>query len=161
MDLVPAKDIPKGQPFDISNLKAVDELYYVMAKEIEQRKNAVGLSAVQLGLPHNVFVIRYRGANFFFLNASYHGFEPVVGGEEECLSLPGKKYWVNRSFRIKVDGYIYDPKKKAVLRVDRAMGRKRVFFYDMLARIVQHEIDHQLGILISDIGADITENYEN
>ncbi len=75
-----------------------------------------------------------RSINPVILEAS----EDVEKGEEGCLSLPGLKDMVQRSVSVVVEAL--DPEGKP-LRID-ASG--------LLARILQHEVDHLDGILFID-----------
>lgn len=94
--------------------------------------NAAGLAAVQIDVPLRVIVINAGGQPVIFMN-------PVITlavGEdvqiEQCLSLPGVEVPVKRALMIKV------------------REKENVFtFRGPIARIMQHEIDHTNGILIT------------
>ena len=59
---------------------------------------------------------------------------------EGCLSLPGISVSVARPMRLLVRGYDVN-------------GKRRTYgLADLAARVLQHEIDHLNGVLISDYG---------
>lgn len=92
-----------------------------------------GLAAIQIGVPLQYAWFQYDGREYELINPHIifsQGFQTKTEG---CLSIPDKTFDVPRSVKIE---YINDGKKK------RAKGK--------LAQIIQHEIDHMNGILISD-----------
>lgn len=108
-------------------------------------EEGVGLAAPQVGESIRVFVIAStrEGApptvlvNPVIVDAS--GREVM---EEGCLSVPGVKAKVRRRARVKVE---YET------LLGRAGGEREGFEADgLLARVVQHEIDHLDGMLFID-----------
>jgi peptide deformylase len=105
-------------------------------------EDGVGLAAPQVGVSERVIVVDPREdgiaplalVNPVLLDASVE----TERGEEGCLSLPGLKDIVERSARVVVEGWDADG---AARRVEAA---------GLLARILQHEIDHLNGILFID-----------
>ena len=99
-------------------------------------ENAVGLAAPQIGYPVRVCVVRVGGVKWALINpvvVSAKGFSRV---EEGCLSIPGKVFNVLRANIVKV-------------RAVSPEGVSRVYKgHDVLARALQHEIDHLDGILV-------------
>lgn len=71
--------------------------------------------------------------------------EEKFDSEEGCLSIPGRVYLVPRHKNVTVK--YYHPLKGEVIR--KAEG--------LLAAVIQHELDHLDGILISDKGTEINE----
>ncbi len=102
----------------------------------------VGLAAPQVGLSQRVIVVdpREKGVEPFalvnpvVLDAS----EAVERGEEGCLSIPGLKEIVERPAEVVVEALGPDGEQ---LRIE-ATG--------LLARVLQHEVDHLDGILFLD-----------
>ena len=105
-------------------------------------EEGVGLAAPQVGVSDRVIVIdsHEEGVDPFAL------VNPVIGefsaetdrAEEGCLSIPGLKEIVERSLRVVVEGL--DPHGAPV----------RIAAEGLLARILQHEVDHLDGILFFD-----------
>lgn len=71
--------------------------------------------------------------------------EEKLDSEEGCLSIPGRVYLVPRHKNVTVK--YHHPLKGEVIR--KAEG--------LLAAVIQHELDHLDGILISDKGTEINE----
>lgn len=105
-------------------------------------QEGVGLAAPQVGLGHRIIVVdpREPGVEPFAL------INPVIvelsdekeKGEEGCLSLPGLKDIVERPARCVVDG------------LDREGKPVHIAAEGLLARILQHEVDHLDGVLFID-----------
>ena len=105
--------------------------------------NGVGLAAPQVGRSVRLIVVdageRRDGSEAFALvNPSIAQEEGKIVGEEGCLSIPGVTADVERSARVVVEAFT--PAGQPV-RVEGA---------ELLARILQHEIDHLNGILFID-----------
>jgi peptide deformylase len=123
-----------------------DDLRALIERMIEalHEANGVGLAAPQIGVSSRVAVI----------DTSYDGEEPprvlvnpeIVSSSEEtvvedegCLSLPGISLDVKRSARVSVKA---QNEKGEEYKIDDASG--------LLAKALQHEIDHLNGILFID-----------
>lgn len=118
----------------------------------EAHPNAVGLSAIQIGIPKNVFIIKGRNKQWrAFLNPM-----PLIkvkkavkiSCEESCLSVDGD-YLVPRYDRIDI---IYTNDKFQIVKNH---------FIGFEAEIIQHEFDHLKGKCISDVGTRITNEGDN
>jgi len=109
------------------------ELYNTLG-EAMLAHNGVGLTACQIGLPYNAFVLRTDPVMAMF-NAEIVDASPEkVTLEEGCLSFPGVLLKVERAQVIRV-------------RYSDPLGnRKTAKFQDITARIIQHELDHVNGI---------------
>lgn len=117
--------------------------------EIMHEKNGVGLAAPQIGVSLRIFVYgfesnkRYPDAppvpkNIIINPAILSTSEETIALEEGCLSVPHRRGVIMRSKSI-----IFN-----TMDIEGNVHRKTV--HDFEARIVQHEIDHINGILISD-----------
>ncbi len=98
----------------------------------------VGLAAPQIGLNEQLFVIDVGKGLIKLANPLIilKDGESVV--EEGCLSLPDTMVKVRRARRVVVEGWNENEEKV------------RIEGEGLLARVLQHEIDHLLGILIID-----------
>ena len=98
-----------------------------------------GLAAIQVGAPIRFAWFRYRGEDCYLINPEIikrgRNTKPRVEG---CLSIPERWFKVERS-------------NKIIVRTD---GRE-IICRGKLAQIVQHEIDHMDGKLISDFGREV------
>lgn len=106
----------------------------------------VGLAAPQIGISKRVIVIDVGEGLLELIN-------PVIierSGEkvdsEGCLSIPGKTGEVARAYKVRVQGLNRQGKMMDI----KAEG--------LLARALQHEIDHLEGVLFIDIARKIYHN---
>lgn len=94
-----------------------------------------GLAAIQIGIQLRYAYFTFLGKEFELINPKLIcGFSENIHKDEGCLSIPKTFIDKKRYFEIE---YMNDGKKK------KAKG--------LLACIIQHEIDHMNGILITDI----------
>jgi peptide deformylase len=103
----------------------------------------VGLAAPQIGVPLRVFVIdlsvgKRHGDLIELINPEFVTCEGLQLEEEGCLSLPGFEATVVRPSRAVVRGF------------DRDGAGKTVEGTGLLARALQHEMDHLEGSLFVD-----------
>ncbi|HSJ10362.1 MAG TPA: peptide deformylase, partial [Longimicrobiales bacterium] len=105
-------------------------------------EEGVGLAAPHVGIVQSVIVFDPHEEDiepFALVNPSITFFsEELEKGEEGCLSIPGLKEIVERSVTVRAEGL--DVRGQPV--TIEAGG--------LLARILQHEVDHVDGILFID-----------
>ncbi len=109
--------------------------------EVMDREQGVGLAAPQIGVQKRLMVWRHPETEerYVLVNPRIvERSEETQLAEEGCLSIPGRVMEVERAERVVVEG---SDVSGAPVRVE-AMG--------LLARIMQHEIDHLEGNLILD-----------
>ncbi len=110
--------------------------------EIMQREDGVGLAANQVGVLSRMMVWRHpenEDEYYVYVNPQIVERSDACCVESEgCLSVPGATMPVERAEEVTVEAQ------------DLSAGRFRVHLTGMLARIVQHEIDHLDGRLILD-----------
>jgi len=126
----------KGEPVDSFGKylhELIDDLTHTM-----RDAPGVGLAAPQIGEPLQVCVIEIEGRLYELVN-------PVItraSGEENdlegCLSVPGYVAYVPRKEKVWVEAQ------------DRDGRRIRTHGAGLLARAMQHELDHLKGILYID-----------
>ena len=104
--------------------------------------DGVGLAAPQVGVSRRVIVVDIREQDtppFALVNPEIvERSEEVARDEEGCLSIPGLKDIVERPARVVVEG------------LDRDGNPRRIEAEGLLARVLQHEVDHLDGILFID-----------
>ena len=107
----------------------------------------VGLAAPQVGVNQRVIVVEYPEDEedpentmrvYQLVNPEIIKQKGEEIGQEGCLSIPGMAADVNRATYVLVRAQ------------DRDGKEVRIKAYDWLARIFQHEIDHTLGVLMTD-----------
>ncbi len=131
------KAIPVNS-FDDKLKSFVSEMVETMVKE-----DGVGLAAPQVGESIRVVVIDSSGGEkdpYVLINPEKIFLsEETEVNEEGCLSLPGITLKVKRSIRVSVKALDQNGKE---FIIENAEG--------LLARALQHEIDHLDGIMIVD-----------
>lgn len=131
----------KVKRVDASTQKLVDDMLETM-----RAANGLGLAAPQIGISLRVLTIEMpeddeepqSGKQVILINPEIVKAEGEQFGEEGCLSIPGYVGLVRRAMKVTVKGL--DRKGKEV----RVKGEK------LLARALQHEIDHLDGVLFTD-----------
>lgn len=120
-----------------ATLRLIEDMFETMYAE-----EGVGLAAPQIGVSERIIVVDPHDdetERFALIN-------PVVieygreteRGEEGCLSIPGLKDIVERPATVLVEG------------LTTTGERRRIEADGLLARILQHEIDHIEGVLFID-----------
>jgi peptide deformylase len=101
-----------------------------------EKADGAGLASPQVGKSLCLSTIKYGGEIFVLINPKITSYSREKSiNEEGCLSFPGKFIPVKRSEKVK-------------LRYTNEKGNKLKIKADgLLARIIQHEVDHLDGIL--------------
>ena len=106
---------------------------------VAMRENkGVGLAAPQVGITRQIFVVDIGDGPLAFINPKII---KKSGGdviEEGCLSIPGVTVMVRR------------PEKIVVRYIDENNQPHEKVYEEMMARVIQHEVDHLDGKLIVD-----------
>lgn len=113
---------------------------------VKDKNEAVGLAANQIGEPYRIAVVGYKDEKDEFTIPEIVLINPVITWrsiekttqKERCLSVTEKEYDVPRA------------KKIHVQYTDLKGNKKKLKARGILARIIQHEIDHLDGKKISD-----------
>jgi peptide deformylase len=154
LSIVPVDKIPIGQDVPIHHEKVWPVCLEL--QELCTKLNGVGLSAVQCGIPWNLFVIKGPDGYDCFANAKYYPINPKLGtfnSQEGCLSLPGKTYEVQRHYCIILDGWLFTERGMRLYRKHHeVISDNRYAENNIYTICLQHEADHALGILISETG---------
>lgn len=133
-----------------ARVRAFDpELHRLLDQMVETLRGAsgVGLAAPQIGLGQRIAVIEYPEDEdnpeetkriFELINPEIIKAKGAEVAQEGCLSMPGLAADVERATQL-------------IVRAQDRHGKEvRYKVYDWLARIFQHEIDHLLGVLMTD-----------
>ena len=127
----------KVKNIDQEIIDLIDSMYNIMYKE-----NGVGLAAPQVDISKRILTIdieHHEGPSITLINPEIIAkSDTLVPYDEGCLSLPGLNAEIIRPAEITVKGISPDGKE---IRLD-ADG--------LLARVLQHEIDHLNGIVFID-----------
>lgn len=104
-----------------------------------QIKGGVGLAANQVGLDMRMICVKDKDFSGVMINPNWSPDEKLfLNIAEGCLSLPGKNIKKERYATINVNFLDLDGKKH------------KITVRGLTARIVQHEVDHLDGILMTD-----------
>lgn len=159
MKIVSIGEIPKST--DNTPCDNLVEVYSTGQKmeKICKENNGVGLAAAQVGIPWKFFVYEDQSSNKFnyMIDCEYF---PI--SEEKYLSIEGclsiktndnkmRHFKVMRFKEIKVIGKILEDGDKLEIK-----NFEKIYKNNLECTIIQHEIDHQDDILISDIGEEIS-----
>jgi peptide deformylase len=105
--------------------------------------DCVGLAAPQIGIEKRVFVMFDKKDFAVFVNPRIVEIGPMQAEDiEGCLSIPGRKFKVVRPTSIVVKD---------------AIRTNPVELTDWSARVWLHELDHLNGVLICNIGTEVTD----
>ncbi|MFA5535680.1 MAG: peptide deformylase [Bacillota bacterium] len=100
--------------------------------------DGVGLAAPQIGVSKRVIIVDVGDGLIELINPVIEQFEGEEEDQEGCLSVPGRQGIVKRAASVKVSA------------LDRAGNNIVIDAEGLLARALQHEIDHLEGILFID-----------
>jgi len=166
MNIAKLDEIPKAEKIVDTPIDDLLSVYKVCQEmdEVCTNEEGIGLSAVQVGIPWRLFILKNSSGNFeSFVNCRY---EPVVSegksaSVEGCLSLKpnGKlrRFRLERWNKIRLVGHVLFVDHKGKLNLKKIDYETQPDIYNI---VYQHEIDHQKGILISDLGEEIEVSNE-
>ena len=107
--------------------------------EVMIRENGVGLAAPQIGISKRIFVLDADDEFHILINPELIELsEEIEGTKEGCLSVPGVDAIVERSTRAVVEG------------INLKGEDVRLEGEGLIARAIQHEVDHLNGNLFLD-----------
>ena len=128
------KAVKIKDPLDAEVQKIIPEMIRVMEKE-----NGVGLAAPQVGLSVRLCLVQDENQVHVLINPQITAKSTKkIMMEEGCLSFPGTFCPISR------------PESVKVRFLDESGVEKKLKAGGILARAIQHEIDHLDGILIID-----------
>jgi peptide deformylase len=130
----------KTREVKVSELKdpKIRRMVFDMMKMMDIEKG-VGLAAPQVGSDLRICTIKIGDETYILINPKIKSSSRKTDiFEEGCLSFPGKFFPVERPIKVKVQARDMEGKKFKI----KADG--------LLARVLQHEIDHLEGILVVD-----------
>lgn len=122
-------------PIDPALLSLVE----AMKKTLESSKSGIGLAAPQVGQSIRLCVVERDGAYEALINPKIISRSKKNSlFEEGCLSFPGLFYAIERPEKVKVR-YLNEKGEKVTIKAE-----------GILARLLQHEVDHLDGKLFID-----------
>jgi len=161
MEIVPLNELPKVsdiQDVPVDNLMKIYKVCLDM-EVVCSENNGIGLSAIQVGIPWKLFIVKNGDKYDYYVNCTYESLVDVnckhFQSMEGCLSLRNtdgsfRQFLVERFPKIRIKGKQILSEKDLILQdIDMVLEN------DYSTIVMQHEIDHHLGILISDIGKEM------
>jgi len=130
------------ETFDIKLAQLLDDMLETM-----YHADGVGLAAPQIGVLRRIVVIDIGDGPIELINPVITHSEGVQGGMEGCLSFPGQSGYVERANLVTVEGY------------DRNGDLYEYQTEGLLARAVQHELDHLDGLVYLRLKKDPPEGF--
>lgn len=128
----------KAAPVKDPKSPEIQKLIQDMIVTMKEAKG-LGLAAPQVGVSLRVFTVDVEGKTYVFINPEIKDFsEDEIPFEEGCLSVP--KIW----------GPVVRPKKLTIKALDENNRPIKIRAKGLLARVIQHEMDHLNGILFID-----------
>lgn len=127
------KKAAKVQKISDEDIRVLDEMSKTM-----YLKGGVGLAACQVGLDKQLAVIDIGDGLIKLINPTIVKKEGSESQEEGCLSIPEATIKVKRA------------KKVTVEYLNESGEAVKIVAQGLLARVLQHEIDHLCGKLIID-----------
>ena len=158
MNLVEVSEIPTVENIEDVPLDNLMDVYKVCQdmETICTESHGIGISAVQVGIPWKLFLVKSPAGFEYYINCDY---EPVEDAQkvihvEGCLSLQNmegfRHFLVERYDHVRVRGLqLLDIGGLSTKDVDEVVN------FHELGAVFQHEIDHHKGVLISDIGKEV------
>jgi peptide deformylase len=128
----------RRKALDIKNPGDKEKKLLADMAETMYMKGGVGLAAIQVGVNKSLVVADIGGGLIKLMNPVIIKKEGSVSQDEGCLSVPDTCVSVKRAKKITVE-YLNDKGEPSKLAAE-----------GLLARVLQHEIDHLMGKLIVD-----------
>ena len=149
MEIVTGEDnqILRQKSLPLKHIDASARSLIERMKKVMKQNNGVGLAAIQIGEPVRIIICEIDDKFYSFINPEIiKVFSKTSVMEEGCLSLPNIYGEVERPEKIIIKAINFDGKKLKI----KAFG--------LLARVIQHEIDHLDGILFIDKAKNIMKD---
>ena len=144
--IINPNDILRQKAKEVVDVKSkkTQQLIYNMA-ETMKKEDGIGLAAPQINESLRIVVVNATNKPLVLINPKItkKSWKKESGGEG-CLSVPNVYGMVKRHKSIKVKF------------LNQRGKRVKIQAQDMLARVIQHEIDHLDGILFIDKAKEIT-----
>lgn len=128
----------KAEPVKNPKSSEIKELIADMIAAMK-KANGIGLAASQIGAPFRIFTVNLEGKIYVFINPEIKNLSQDESSfEEGCLSV--QRIW----------GPVVRSKKLTIKALDENGKPIKIRAKGLLARVIQHEMDHLNGILFID-----------
>ena len=123
------------------------EIVLALKKTLE-KENLTALSAPAIGYNKRIFVIKFQEEIKTFINPIIVKYEGLTLSKETCSSIPNKEFIIPRNTDISI---MYQ-------RANGAIESRQLI--GLAAMVFQHEMQHLDGVLLSDLGLEIDEHWD-
>jgi peptide deformylase len=148
MELVTGKDNKtlRQKSLPVKKIDAEVRSFISQMQDIMKKNDGIGLAAIQIGNPLRVVVCEINDKIYSLINPEITKLSSKTSVlEEGCLSLPNFYGEVERS-------------EKIIVKATNLEGKKiKLKAFGLLARVLQHEIDHLDGVLFIDKAMNVIE----
>lgn len=137
---------------EVDTIKEMKEAREIIAelKSIIRKKELTSLSAPAIGYRKRIFCVNFSDSEIkTFINPIIVKAEGLVLSDERCTSIPDKRFILPRNNKVSI--MYTSPLGKVESREVSGVA----------ASVIQHEIHHLDGILLSDIGLEVDEMFDN
>ena len=159
MSVLEIKDLPiiteiealsdRAEEVDIKKEGQLCQEIILALKRAIKKNSLLGLSAPQLGYNKRIIVVNFSGDLRTFINPVISGAEGLELFRESCSSIPDKRFLRIRN-------------NKVTVMHQTPLGKIETHkFVGMSAKVIQHHIDHLEGLLLSDVGLEIDDDFDN
>ncbi len=126
-----------------SNIEKIDKPVLALVSDMLdtlEDEGGVGLAAPQIGVTRRIILVRYEDKIETYINPEIEIIENKrIKGDEGCLSV------------YSIQGFQVKRYPKVRIRAKNLKGNTEEFIAeDLLARVIQHEVDHLDGIMFID-----------
>ena len=137
---------------EVDTIKEMKEARAIIAelKSIIRKKELTSLSAPAIGYGKRIFCVNFSDSEIkTFINPIIVKAEGLVLSDATCTSIPGKRFILPRNNKVSI--MYTSPLGKVESREVSGVA----------ASVIQHEIHHLDGIILSDIGLEVDEMFDN
>lgn len=137
---------------EVDTIKEMKEAREIISelKSIIRKNKLTSLSAPAIGYRKRIFCVNFSDSEIkTFINPIIVKAEGLVLSDEKCTSIPGKRFILPRNNKVSI--MYTSPLGKVESREVSGVA----------ASVIQHEIHHLDGIILSDIGLEVDEMFDN
>lgn len=129
--------------------KEFQNIILELKNTIRANENMLGLSAPQIGYYKRVICLNFNGDIRTFINPIITNASGFELSRETCHSIPDKTFIRTRNNKVEVT-------------YQTPLGKiESIQLLGVAAVVFQHHLDHLDGLLLSDIGLEIEEDFDN
>lgn len=130
---IPCTDV---LPEEIGELRA--KLESELDNSARLGRPGIGLAAIQIGIPKNMAIVRTERNRIDLVNCQIvKSYDKAIFEQEGCLSFPGR---VENTWRY-----------QEIVVANNMIWPENFVATDLLAVVIQHELDHMNNILLPDL----------